>query len=179
MDVKTELERLKAQAYEELKDEPTREQKEEAIKWLGYEWDSILKFLRYLDRDTSVDVPDEVRIAYQQGLYQAKLEAVKAKQAATDSGLIRAIRQSYPLRRVLLTTIRTQNCAICTINCIYYTVFRIKLKGDVMKRTKTAQPRTKTIKQRTSMKYTGNKNVAAAMAVNHNGKPVTVPRRTK
>ena len=92
MDVKTELERLKAQAYEELKDEPTREQKEEAIKWLGYEWDSILKFLRYLDRDTSVDVPDEVRIAYQQGLYAAKLEAVKAKQAATDSGLIRAIR---------------------------------------------------------------------------------------
>ncbi len=92
MDIKQELERLKAQVSEELRDEPTREQKEEAIKWLGYEWDSILKFLRYLDRDTSVDVPDEVRIAYQQGLYAAKLEAVKAKQAATDSGLIRAIR---------------------------------------------------------------------------------------
>lgn len=92
MDIKTELERLKAQVSEELRDEPTREQKEEAIKWLGYEWDSILKFLRYLDKDTSVDVPDEVRIAYQQGLYAAKLEAVKAKQAATDSGLIRAIR---------------------------------------------------------------------------------------
>ena len=92
MDIKTELERLKAQISEELRDKPTREQKEEAIKWLGYEWDSILKFLRYLDKDTSVDVPDEVRIAYQQGLYAAKLEAVKAKQAATDSGLIRAIR---------------------------------------------------------------------------------------
>ncbi len=92
MDIKQELERLKTQVSEELRDEPTREQKEEAIKWLGYEWDSILKFLRYLDRDTSVEVPDEVRIAYQQGLYAAKLEAVKAKQAATDSGLIRAIR---------------------------------------------------------------------------------------
>ena len=92
MDIKTELERLKASVSEELRDEPTREQKEEAIKWLGYEWDAILKFLRYLDRDTAVEIPDEVRITYQQGLYAAKLEAVKAKQAATDSGLIKAIR---------------------------------------------------------------------------------------
>ena len=92
MDIKEQLELLKVQVNSELRDEPTREQKEEAVKWLGYEWDSILKFLRYLDRDTSVEVPDEVRIAYQQGLYAAKLEAVKAKQAATDSGLIRAIR---------------------------------------------------------------------------------------
>ena len=92
MDIKEQLELLKVQVNNELRDEPTREQKEEAIKWLGYEWDSILKFLRYLDRDTAVEVPDDVRIAYQQGLYAAKLEAVKAKQAATDSGLIRAIR---------------------------------------------------------------------------------------
>ena len=92
MDIKEQLELLKVQVSNELRDEPTREQKEEAIKWLGYEWDSILKFLRYLDRDTSVEVPDDVRIAYQQGLYAAKLEAVKAKQAATDSGLIKAIR---------------------------------------------------------------------------------------
>ena len=35
------------------------------------------------------------------------------------------------------------------------------------------------IKQRTSMKYTGNKNVAAAMAVNHRNQAVIVPRRTK
>ena len=92
MDIKEQLELLKVQVNSELRDEPTREQKEEAVKWLGYEWDSILKFLRYLDRDTSVEIPDDVRIAYQQGLYAAKLEAVKAKQAATDSGLIRAIR---------------------------------------------------------------------------------------
>ena len=92
MDIKEQLELLKVQVNNELRDEPTREQKEEAVKWLGYEWDSILKFLRYLDKDTTVDVPDEVRIAYQQGLYAAKLEAVKAKQAATDNGLIRAIR---------------------------------------------------------------------------------------
>ena len=92
MDIKTELERLKAEVSIEMRDQPTREQREEAIKWLGYEWDAILKFLRYLDRETDVEIPDEVRIAYQQGLYAAKLEAVKAKQAATDSGLIRAIR---------------------------------------------------------------------------------------
>lgn len=92
MDIKQELERLKAEVSTEMRDQPTREEREEAIKWLGYEWDSILKFLRYCDRETSVSIPDEVRIAYQQGLYQAKLEAVKAKQAATDSGLIRAIR---------------------------------------------------------------------------------------
>ena len=35
------------------------------------------------------------------------------------------------------------------------------------------------IKQHTSMKYTGNKNVAAAMAVNHRNQAVIVPRRTK
>ena len=48
-----------------------------------------------------------------------------------------------------------------------------------MKRTKTVQPRTKTTKQRTSMKYTGNKNVATAMAVNHRNQAVIIPRRTK
>ena len=48
-----------------------------------------------------------------------------------------------------------------------------------MKRIKTMQPRTKTIKQRASMKYTGNKNVAAALAVNHRNQAVIVPRRTK
>lgn len=48
-----------------------------------------------------------------------------------------------------------------------------------MKRIKTVQPRTKTTKQRASMKYTGTKNVATAMAVNHNGKPVIVSRRCK
>ncbi len=92
MDIKQELERLKAEVSTEMRDQPTREEREEAVKWLGYEWDSILKFLRYVDRETDVVIPDEVRIAYQQGLYQSKLEAVKAKQAATDSGLIRAIR---------------------------------------------------------------------------------------
>ena len=92
MDIKQELERLKAEVSTEMRDQPTREEREEAVKWLGYEWDPILKFLRYLDRETDVEIPDEVRIAYQQGLYAAKLEAVKAKQAATDSGLIRAIR---------------------------------------------------------------------------------------
>ena len=35
------------------------------------------------------------------------------------------------------------------------------------------------IKQRTSMKYTGTKNVAAALAVNHRNQAVIVPRRTK
>ena len=92
MDIKQELERLKAEVSTEMREQPTREDREEAVKWLGYEWDPILKFLRYLDRETDVEIPDEVRIAYQQGLYAAKLEAVKAKQAATDSGLIRAIR---------------------------------------------------------------------------------------
>ena len=49
-----------------------------------------------------------------------------------------------------------------------------------MKRIKiTVQSRTKTIKQRASMKYTGNKNVAAALAVNHRNQAVIVPRRTK
>ena len=48
-----------------------------------------------------------------------------------------------------------------------------------MKRTKTVQPRTKNTKQRTSMKYTGTKNVAAALAVNHRNQAVIVPRRTK
>ena len=46
-----------------------------------------------------------------------------------------------------------------------------------MKRTKTAQPRTKTIKQRTSMKYTGAKNVTAALAVNHRNQAVIVSIR--
>lgn len=92
MDIKQELEKLKAEVSTEMRDQPTREEREEAVKWLGYEWDSILKFLRYCDRETDLVIPDEVRIAYQQGLYAAKLEAVKAKNAATDSGLIRAIR---------------------------------------------------------------------------------------
>lgn len=35
------------------------------------------------------------------------------------------------------------------------------------------------IKQRASMKYTGNKNIAAALAVNHRNQAVIVPRRTK
>lgn len=92
MDIKQELEKLKAEVSIEMRDQPTREEREEAVKWLGYEWDSILKFLRYVDRETDVVIPDETRISYQQGLYAAKLEAVKAKHAATDSGLIRAIR---------------------------------------------------------------------------------------
>ena len=92
MDIKEELERLKAEVSTEMRDQPTREQREEAVKWLSYEWDAVLKFMRYVDRETNIDIPDQVRIAYQQGLYAAKLEAVKAKQAATDSGLIRAIR---------------------------------------------------------------------------------------
>lgn len=74
-----------------MTDQPTREEREEAVKWLGYEWDSVLKFLRYCHQEDVV-IPDEVRIAYQQGLYQSKLEAVRAKAITTDAGLIRAIR---------------------------------------------------------------------------------------
>ena len=92
MDIKQELERLKAEVSTEMRDQPTREEREEAVKWLGYEWDSILKFLRYIDRETDVVIPDEARIAYQQGLYQSKLEAVRAKAITVESGLIRAIR---------------------------------------------------------------------------------------
>ena len=48
MDIKQELERLKAEVSTEMRDQPTREEREEAVKWLGYEWDSILKFLRHI-----------------------------------------------------------------------------------------------------------------------------------
>ena len=49
-----------------------------------------------------------------------------------------------------------------------------------MKGKNKLKPRTKQrTKQRTSMKYTGTKNVAAAMAVNHRNQAVIVPRRTK
>lgn len=90
--VKEQLAALRNEATEELADLPTREEREEAIKWLGYEWDGILKFLRYLDKETDVVVDDEVRKAYQQSLYETKLEAVRRKQTTNDLGLFRPIR---------------------------------------------------------------------------------------
>jgi len=90
--VKEQLAELREEATEELADLPTREEREEAIKWLGYEWDGILKFLKHLDKNTEVVVPDEVRKAYQHDLYEAKLEGVRRKQSTNDLGLFRPIR---------------------------------------------------------------------------------------
>jgi len=92
MEIQDELAALRAEVKEDLKGVPTREEREEATKWLGYEWDGILKFLRYLDADTNIDIPDEVRAGYQTSLYQTKLEAVRKKAATADNGLVKPIR---------------------------------------------------------------------------------------
>ena len=90
--VKDQLAELRDEATEELGDLPTREERAEAIKWLGYEWDGILKFLKHLDAKTEIVIPDEIRAAYQQELYELKLEGVKRKQSTNDLGLFRPIR---------------------------------------------------------------------------------------
>ena len=90
--VKEQLAELREEATQELSDLPTRAEREEAIKWLGYEWDGILKFLRYLDKETDIVVDDDIRKGYQQSLYEMKLEAVRRKQTTNDLGLFRPIR---------------------------------------------------------------------------------------
>ncbi len=90
--VEEQLAKVRANLQEELKDTPTVEERTEAIKWLGYEWDPILKFLRYLDQSTEVVVPDEVRADYQNQLFHVKLEAVKKKKNVEETGLIKPIR---------------------------------------------------------------------------------------
>ena len=86
------LAELRSEVQEDLADTPTREERTEATKWLGYEWDGILKFLRYLDAETEIDIPDDIRVEYQNSLYETKLAAVRKKTATNDMGLIRAIR---------------------------------------------------------------------------------------
>ena len=91
-EMKAQLAEVAEEVAEELSDVPTREERTEATKWLGYEWDGILKFLRYLDKETDVVVPDEIRADYQNSLYEAKLEAVRRKTDTNSKGLIRPIR---------------------------------------------------------------------------------------
>ena len=86
------LAELREEVKQDLSDVPTREERVEATKWLGYEWDGILKFMRYLDAETDVDIPDDIRVDYQNSLYEQKLAAVKKKTETNDRGLIRAIR---------------------------------------------------------------------------------------
>ena len=86
----------------------------------------------------------------------------------TNSTTQASLPNQYPLHAY------TQNCAICTINCIYYTVFRTT-QGAPMRKQKPRKPRPAA----RTLKYTGTKNVAAALAVNHRNQAVIVPRRTK
>ena len=81
----------RAELNEELANQPTNEVMAEAQKWFGYEWDPALKFMRFCDA-TGFDIPDEVRVAYQEHLFAQKLDAVQKKVVTQNSGLRASIR---------------------------------------------------------------------------------------
>ena len=81
----------RAELNEELANQPTNEVMAEAQKWFGYEWDPALKFMRFCDAH-GFDIPDDVRVAYQDHLFAQKLDAVQKKVVTQSSGLRAAIR---------------------------------------------------------------------------------------